>query len=724
MNIKNKLLVMMLAGALLIPFGINAATPSDFGLKEGNLIRAAGDNDIFIINQNGYKRLFLNPVIFNMYGHLGGWSNVKTVTPATRDAFLTSNYYRVDGDTKVYKLEQTGDDTGMLRWVNVSQSEFLANASVNQIFTINNNEFGWYAKGADFTFSPISSDKAVINTVVESQTVTKNAAGFTLLNVKFNGTGSVDTLSVKRLGFGENEDYGDGIYLYKDGVRLTEAKSFNSDRVATFNNLKLKAPFVLSVVTDFDGTSGNIAKVELQGSYNGLPLQSNSFTISGADSGSVSFVKSGTLDPVIVEQKNAQVSEFQATVAADNEDVTIKHIELFNAGNSELANVRLSDGTTSWDGIMSGDRLVFNPNLILKAGKTKTFKVYADLLGDSSDTVKLYIENPYDVYATGNVYGFGVVVDSASFSSVGEFHELILGSNGTVSASTVSNDKVVALWGDTSVSLFQFKLKANDESFKLDELSFNIDEDIVKKLYVYSGDTLVGSETVDGNMATVSSDFVLTGEKTFTVKADLNVLDASVSESFKPKLVTVKATGVGSDKEVSIDPGFEGKDVYVFTSYPKITRTDSFSSNLPLTNVDVLKLSVKAIGGDIKLASTAFTFDVDSYGMPNDLPYKVLVGSVEYGSGTLASTSSTFAPLASNSGDELFIAEGDTKEITFRFNFSGADANRGFQLTLPNVDDSVVWFSENKDGDFEQLSSTTDTLGLPIESTQFYRETN
>ena len=48
------------------------AKPEDYGLTEGDLIRAQGDFDIFIINQYGYKRLFLNPTIFNMYGHLNG----------------------------------------------------------------------------------------------------------------------------------------------------------------------------------------------------------------------------------------------------------------------------------------------------------------------------------------------------------------------------------------------------------------------------------------------------------------------------------------------------------------------------------------------------------------------------------------------------------------------------------------------------------------------------
>lgn len=128
------------------------ATPEAYGLVEGNLIRAEGDFDIFIISQYGYKRLFLNPVIFEMYGHLGSWDDVKTVTPETRDAFVTSTHYRYLNEDKVYHLEVTGEDTGALQWINMTGEDFLAQGgTANAIFTINESEFNWYPKGEDLT---------------------------------------------------------------------------------------------------------------------------------------------------------------------------------------------------------------------------------------------------------------------------------------------------------------------------------------------------------------------------------------------------------------------------------------------------------------------------------------------------------------------------------------------------------------------------------------------
>jgi hypothetical protein len=127
-----------------LPTSTEFAKPEDYGLKEGDLIRAEGDFDIFIINNYGYKRLFLNPVIFNMYGHLGGWTAVKTVKLTTRDAFKTSNYYRYSESPKVYEVEVTGGDIGKLHWLNMTGEQFLAGARPESVFTINKSELNWY----------------------------------------------------------------------------------------------------------------------------------------------------------------------------------------------------------------------------------------------------------------------------------------------------------------------------------------------------------------------------------------------------------------------------------------------------------------------------------------------------------------------------------------------------------------------------------------------------
>ncbi len=126
-------------------------------LKEGDVISASGssDPDVYIVNAWGYKRLFLNPVIFKFYGHLGGFSKVKTTAASTRDTLVTSGLFRncETNDKKVYGVETTGEDTGMLHWVNTTGAQAVADDSnfFKKVFCINSKEFSWYKKGAAYT---------------------------------------------------------------------------------------------------------------------------------------------------------------------------------------------------------------------------------------------------------------------------------------------------------------------------------------------------------------------------------------------------------------------------------------------------------------------------------------------------------------------------------------------------------------------------------------------
>jgi hypothetical protein len=132
-------------------------TLAALGLAEGNTISAAGsdDPDIYIANEWGYKRLFLNPVIFGFYGHLGGFSKVKTIAVSTRDKMVTSGLFRncETNDEKVYGLESKGEDMGVLHWVNTTGAQAVSDDPefFKKVFCINTNEFNWYSQGAAYT---------------------------------------------------------------------------------------------------------------------------------------------------------------------------------------------------------------------------------------------------------------------------------------------------------------------------------------------------------------------------------------------------------------------------------------------------------------------------------------------------------------------------------------------------------------------------------------------
>lgn len=126
-------------------------------LKDGDVISVAGssDPDVYIVNPNGYKRLFLNPAIFAFYGHLGGFSKVKSTVAPTRDTLITSGLFRncETNDKKVYGVEVTGEDSGKLHWVNTTGEKAVSDDPdfFKKVFCINTKEFSWYPKGSDYT---------------------------------------------------------------------------------------------------------------------------------------------------------------------------------------------------------------------------------------------------------------------------------------------------------------------------------------------------------------------------------------------------------------------------------------------------------------------------------------------------------------------------------------------------------------------------------------------
>ena len=104
---------------------------SSSSLVDGDLITTSNNPDIYIVKiGNGfkYKRLILNPSIFESYGHLE-WSNVKTVSQETLNSFISSQLVREvnpDGsivDGRIFMLFPNGD-SGIKRHIQLDQIEF------------------------------------------------------------------------------------------------------------------------------------------------------------------------------------------------------------------------------------------------------------------------------------------------------------------------------------------------------------------------------------------------------------------------------------------------------------------------------------------------------------------------------------------------------------------------------------------------------------------------
>jgi hypothetical protein len=458
-----------LLGAAFLAGPAYAVTPADYGLTEGDVVSAwdqAGDPDVYIVNDWGYKRLFLNPVIFGFYGHLG-FDKVVQVSPTARDAFGTSGLFRncETGDEKVYGVETTGEDTGMLHWVNMSGSAAVAEDAdfFKKVFCINNNEYNWYSSngtsfGSDYTalsqvpdYSRTPGETGDVSVSLAPsnpgpRTLTNNAKSVEVLALRFTGSGTVDQLTITRTGAGEVNDWGN-VYLYDGVTRLTSGKSINaSTGEATFNlDLAISGTKDITVVADESASNaGNIHVFEVSeagdvlivngtagGSY---PISGSVMSFSGAAGGSVTVNKTGSISNPKVGAKKAEISQFKLTTAT--EAGWVKRIRMINDGDltdSKITNVVVETlgGEQVATGAMSGDGYLDldfgDPGYFIAKGNNKTFQVYADLGGKRGETIKFYVELvDTDMYIVGDQFGFGMDIINTELYTSGTSHQLTL----------------------------------------------------------------------------------------------------------------------------------------------------------------------------------------------------------------------------------------------------------------------------------------------------------
>ncbi len=142
MKIKKLLSVVFLL-LLIVSFIFVAPNINAMQIPEGAIIKTADNPDVYIVKyKNGkqFKRLVLNPQVFESYGHLR-WEDILTVSQSEMNSFVVSDLVRVDGQTDIYQLVPNGDvGTKVLL-------ESTAGYDLDLVYTINGVDFGNYVIG-------------------------------------------------------------------------------------------------------------------------------------------------------------------------------------------------------------------------------------------------------------------------------------------------------------------------------------------------------------------------------------------------------------------------------------------------------------------------------------------------------------------------------------------------------------------------------------------------
>lgn len=524
--------------AAFVPAVAHAVAPADYGLTEGDVIRATGDIDVYIVNEMGYKRLFVNPQIFNIYGHLG-FDKVKEVSPAVRDAFPTSGLFRVDGEEKVYGLDVISEDVANLRWVNTSGAQAVADDAnfFKKVFVINASEKALYGTGADFTSvnqvpdysrgetgstptGPISvslaSDNPAAGTLVKSQAIAD------LAHFQFSGSSAVTSLVLERIGVSADTDLSN-VYLYEGVNRLTDPASVADGKV-TFNDtaglFTVAGTKTISVRADLSSSTGNTVGVKLVSvNGNAVNISGNIHSVANATLGTVTLTDntdpsaSGT-SPGLTPAND--VIAWRQTVAVNTRYANMYSLKLRVIGSvlpGDLRNFRLQLAGTQIGAVAQVDSNGYlnfdfsNSPVKLDTG-SRQLRLLVDVIGGSGRNFTVSFRRNVDLYVVDSQYNQPIVVTAASgsFPSDGGQQDI---ASGVLTITKKTDSPAGDVVKDAAgVVLARFEFKATGESMKVENLRAYYDEsdDNVTELSngaIFADGVQVGStqdilETVNG----------------------------------------------------------------------------------------------------------------------------------------------------------------------------------------------------------------------------------
>ena len=535
--------------AMLVPISVGATT-----IVDGDLIRnpsAAGlaQFDIYIVKLVGdkkFKRLILNPEVFESYGHLDkngdgdkGWNDVQDTDQATMDAYTTSNLVRVINDTKVYKLTADGD-TGTKQWLNMTADEFVSEEyDADSIYTINSTDGGNYTGGSDVT---VGGDEAAgtgtLAVTLAADTpaagiAVKNAArvSFTKINLTASGGDvTIDSLVVERTGGAAQDGSFAGIDVIDGDTNLPinlTSKTFNSLHQASFNDdIKIESGKTKSItiagnmassLTNYAGEvpSLTLASMKLKGEATlnaTLPITGNSMTINSTITiGSATFQRGSytNASSTSIQVGKTDYTFFSLQLQAGSvEKVQLSQIKVYQEGSAglgtDLINLELLQDTTKIaDGVVqSGAKYVnfsFDPITVDK-GKIIQFQVRADVDSGSARTVKLGIYKNTDILVKGLTYNYNITPTysgtgaggSSPYLSDNEF--TISNGTMTVTRSNAVGATNIAVANDQYLGAFEFEVKG--ETIDVTALTLTITSSTGSAV---GTSALLGVELVDPN---------------------------------------------------------------------------------------------------------------------------------------------------------------------------------------------------------------------------------
>jgi hypothetical protein len=517
---------------------IAAAAVVDGSLIKSNATNSDGTPtvaslDVYIVKLVGtkmFKRLILNPTVFESYGHLN-WGDIQTVSQAVMDEYTTSSLVRVDTDPaeKVFAMAPDGD-IGSKSWVNLTATDFLslpASENGDSIYTINAVDGGNYTAVADVTtvaelttfyttgvlpgVTPVPTTGALAVALSASTPASANTYEgsdgvlFSKINFTAGDAAAIVTgMTVKRTGVGSYQDF-NNVWLVVDGIRRGSVKSLNSADEASLlfsaetnkvtvnagatKTFELWASMGTTNAVAGDANALGITAVSTASTVTGLPVYGNVMNMSAVSAPAVTLDEATIGNTASVGDANVTVAKFkvhngQTSETAVFEGITFKSVTKAAVGpttytrayTTDFTNFRMYDNAgnlVAGPVEMGSDnylRFTLSAPFAVPAGTSKLewFTVKADVADGAGRTLNLSVEGTYDVVVRGGTN----LIRSAITNNYTDANEYVTlsASDLSISADSVNNPIAADVNENSTIVLLKGNIIAGKGAVNADTL--------------------------------------------------------------------------------------------------------------------------------------------------------------------------------------------------------------------------------------------------------------
>ncbi|MEK9130411.1 MAG: hypothetical protein AAB526_03400 [Patescibacteria group bacterium] len=328
---------------------------------------------------------------------------------------------------------------------------------------------------------------ALAATTPVSVSIINSQATAGLLDVTFTGTGTVNSVTLKRSG-NSGQNTLTNVYLYDGVTRLTDGYSFNNNGEIVMNNLNLavSGSKTVSVKADVSSTAtANASSIAIAltsfssgTTVNTVNVVGNTMTIAVGDLATASFAP----NTVAATSVNAGVSAYtfwSAPIQVNTRALTLKSVAfrmIGSAPSDALSNIKLTIDSvdTTKVGVVTNIQgttyVVFDLTGAAQTLSTgsHTLDVRAKIDKGSSRTVQLSLQQAADLMITDPQAGVNVAVSGIMPNNAGT----ITINAGSLSASIDStfNAMTTTVGGASNVAIAKYKVHAYGENVKISSI--------------------------------------------------------------------------------------------------------------------------------------------------------------------------------------------------------------------------------------------------------------